>query len=169
MKVAVYKGHAVQELRFFLPNLDEKQEASDRMFIGYAELPEVQTKINVGEGVFDAWNKAKQMMVEKSKDVMMPKPPIGVKPRKLVDEERLEELERAIEMYKKSMVPVPQDWYNEWNEIALRLMPGKQKKVVTKEIPIPPKNFPNIYCRGEALFFVPANAKNVRCLYDVEE
>jgi hypothetical protein len=45
----------------------------------------------------------------------------------------------------------------------------EEKKVTTKETQLPQQNYDMVWYKGEALFYVPANATNVRCLYDIKE
>ena len=47
--------------------------------------------------------------------------------------------------------------------------PPLPKKITTKEVELPSKNKMRVGVYGEALFFVPANAKNLKCTYDIEE
>lgn len=49
------------------------------------------------------------------------KPPIGITPRWLLDEEREIEIQRAITRYTDADYPVPMEWYQELNEISERL------------------------------------------------
>lgn len=51
----------------------------------------------------------------------MSKPPIGITPRWLLDEEREIELRQAIERYIDAGYSIPMEWYQEWNEIIERL------------------------------------------------
>ena len=52
---------------------------------------------------------------------MSSKPPIGITPRWLLDEEREIEIRRAITRYTIAGYPVPDEWYEELNEIVERL------------------------------------------------
>ena len=45
------------------------------------------------------------------------KPPIGIEPKRIWQEKRLQELLKAIQRYKDAMIAVP----HEWNEEALNL------------------------------------------------
>ncbi len=49
------------------------------------------------------------------------KPPLGIKPKRIHDEERLEELTAAINRYKNTTFDIPQEWINERNELMLTL------------------------------------------------
>jgi len=53
------------------------------------------------------------------------KPPVGLRPRKYAERgyyiSRLEEIALACERYYKSGVPIPQEWINEAEEMALKL------------------------------------------------
>lgn len=51
----------------------------------------------------------------------MNKPPIGITPRWLLDEEREIEIREAITRYTEAGYPVPIEWYQELNEITERL------------------------------------------------
>jgi hypothetical protein len=50
-----------------------------------------------------------------------PKPPLGVKPRNLHDEERANALDEAIVRYLNEDLPVPIEWVQEFNELRTRL------------------------------------------------
>lgn len=52
---------------------------------------------------------------------MNSKPPIGITPRWLLDEEREIEIRRAITRYTDAGYPIPIEWYEELNEIVERL------------------------------------------------
>ena len=52
---------------------------------------------------------------------MNSKPPIGITPRWLLDEEREIEIQRAITRYTDAGYPIPIEWYEELNEIVERL------------------------------------------------
>lgn len=49
------------------------------------------------------------------------KPPLGITPRWLLDEEREIEIRRAITRYTDAGYPIPIEWYQELNEITKRL------------------------------------------------
>lgn len=49
------------------------------------------------------------------------RPPLGVRPRYLLDEERITELKGAISRYIKSNWPIPDNIINEYNELTERL------------------------------------------------
>lgn len=53
------------------------------------------------------------------------KPPLGVKPRWLHDEQRLQDLGGAIYRYLSDKMPIQIDWIEEYNEI-LRRMEGRK-------------------------------------------
>jgi hypothetical protein len=55
-----------------------------------------------------------------------PKPPIGVKPRNLHDEERANALDEAMVRYLNEDLPFPIEWAVEWNELRARL--NKEQK-----------------------------------------
>lgn len=52
---------------------------------------------------------------------MMPKPPLGLKPRWLCDEERIADIKAAINRAFIQDYPINQDWFIEYNEIAERI------------------------------------------------
>ena len=49
------------------------------------------------------------------------KPPLGLKPRKFVDEDRLREVQGAMVRYYDANKPMPLEWITEYNELAERL------------------------------------------------
>ena len=55
-----------------------------------------------------------------------PKPPIGVKPRSVHDEERANALDEAMVRYLNEDLPFPIEWAVEWNELRARL--NKEQK-----------------------------------------
>ena len=55
-----------------------------------------------------------------------PRPPIGVKPRNLHDEERANALDEAMVRYLNEDLPFPVEWVIEWNELRARL--NKEQK-----------------------------------------
>lgn len=57
-----------------------------------------------------------------------PKPPIGLKPRFIHDEERLVQVRSAIDRYMKANMRVPVEWIEEHNELTGRLIPQHNKK-----------------------------------------
>jgi len=57
---------------------------------------------------------------EKAEQENPDKPPLGCKPRWLADEERLRDLESAIERYEYDGYQVPQEWGEEAREIIKR-------------------------------------------------
>ncbi len=54
------------------------------------------------------------------------KPPLGVKPRWLHDEQRLQDLGGAIYRYLSDKMPIQTEWIEEYNEI-LKRMEGKHE------------------------------------------
>ena len=54
----------------------------------------------------------------------MIEPPLGLKPRWLVEEERFNEVDGAIKRYVQANKMVPSEWRDEWNELYVR----KEKK-----------------------------------------
>lgn len=51
----------------------------------------------------------------------MEKPPVGVKPRWIMDELRFDELVQAFGRHFKGCYPIPIEWVEEYNEICERL------------------------------------------------
>ena len=51
----------------------------------------------------------------------MSKPPIGITPRWLLDEERAIEIEQAIARYNEANYSIPFEWIKELNEVYERL------------------------------------------------
>jgi len=49
------------------------------------------------------------------------KPPLGLTPRFIRDEQRLNEILAAIERYAAEKTPIPLEWVEEYNEICIRL------------------------------------------------
>ena len=43
----------------------------------------------------------------------IPKPPLGLKPKSISDEQRLDEIDAAIERYVVALYPIPQSWLDE--------------------------------------------------------
>jgi hypothetical protein len=48
------------------------------------------------------------------------KPPLGIKPRWLHEEQRINAITAAIKRYLEEDVPIPQKWIEEYNELAER-------------------------------------------------
>lgn len=77
--------------------------------------------------IFDYANLERMMMAYCVQDVRgTPKPPIGVKPRNLHDEERANALDEAMVRYLNEDLPFPIEWATEWNELRARL--NKEQK-----------------------------------------
>lgn len=77
--------------------------------------------------IFDYENLALMLMAYCVRDVLgTPKPPIGVKPRNLHDEERANALDEAMFRYLNEDLPFPIEWAVEWNELRARL--NKEQK-----------------------------------------
>lgn len=53
-------------------------------------------------------------------------PPVGVLPRQLVDENRIHEIDAAIERYHAADVDIPVAWYRERSELRRRLQTHAQ-------------------------------------------
>lgn len=53
-----------------------------------------------------------------------PKPPlspIGLRPRRIVELERTQEIEAAMKRYLEGKKPIPTEWIEEYNELTARL------------------------------------------------
>ena len=48
------------------------------------------------------------------------KPPIGIMPRHLHIEERIEEIKFGMERYMDKKVSIPLEWFQEYNELAIK-------------------------------------------------
>jgi hypothetical protein len=46
------------------------------------------------------------------------KPPLGLRPKLVVDDLRIEEIKRAIKRYTAMRLPLPLGWITEYNELA---------------------------------------------------
>ena len=54
-------------------------------------------------------------------DIMIQeKPPIGIKPRKFVEEERLSDLANVISRYAEKKLAIPCAWIQEYNELVMK-------------------------------------------------
>lgn len=53
--------------------------------------------------------------------IELKKPPLGITPRWLLDEERAIEIEQAIMRYNEVDYPIPVEWIQELNEVYERL------------------------------------------------
>ena len=51
----------------------------------------------------------------------MLKPPLGLKPRWLAEEERFDEVDEAIKRYVQANKKVPSEWRDEWNELYVKM------------------------------------------------
>lgn len=71
------------------------------------------------EGILEEIRKA-QAIVVPNEEPKFVRPPLGLTPRYLVDEIRLEAIEKAIERYNVAGYEVPQDWLDERKEILDR-------------------------------------------------
>lgn len=78
--------------------------------------------------LFDYENLGRMMLAYCTADALstVPKPPIGVKPRNLHDEERANALDEAMVRYLNEDLPFPIEWATEWNELRARL--NKEQK-----------------------------------------
>lgn len=54
------------------------------------------------------------------RDVLSSRPPLGLKPRKLHDQHRQDQIEEAIERYMRDDKPLPLEWVEEYNELVKR-------------------------------------------------
>jgi len=52
---------------------------------------------------------------------MIMKPPLGLKPRYIQEEQRLAEIISAIERYCKAKVEIPLVWIDEYNDLVISL------------------------------------------------
>lgn len=77
---------------------------------------------------------------------------------------KLFELDKGWGMYPSGIHPMQDDYIG-----TIDLLIEKPKKIVIHERPIPDKNVSRVENNGEALFYVPANAKNLKCTYEIEE
>lgn len=75
------------------------------------------------------------------KEIDMSKPPIGITPRWLLDEERAREIEQAIMRYNEVDYPIPVEWIQELNEVYERL--NKFHNIQNKELFYELKNIIN--------------------------
>lgn len=78
--------------------------------------------------IFDYENLERMLLAYCTADVLstVPKPPIGVKPRNLHDEERANALDESMVRYLNEDLPFPIEWAVEWNELRARL--NKEQK-----------------------------------------
>jgi hypothetical protein len=58
------------------------------------------------------------------KSARITKEPLGLRPRKIVMEERLTEIKDAIDRYMNNKMPVPIEWLSEYNDLADALLSG---------------------------------------------
>lgn len=49
------------------------------------------------------------------------KPPLGLTPKYIWDEQRFDEIRKAIERYMDDLYPVPLEWIEEYNALAERM------------------------------------------------
>lgn len=49
---------------------------------------------------------------------METKPPLGLKPRKIHDQDRMNEIISAVERYSKASMPIPKEWTDELRDIV---------------------------------------------------
>jgi hypothetical protein len=59
---------------------------------------------------------------------VLQKPPIGLRPRWLVDDQRLEEIIAAVIRYIYAGYPIPIEWAEELNELTVRKNQRKEKE-----------------------------------------
>jgi hypothetical protein len=82
-----------------------------------AAQPPAFTEESVQRGNVNGWPSTE-------KPAIMPKPqcpPLGLKPRWLADEQRLQEVADAINRYRKAGVAIPLEWLDEYDELGRRL------------------------------------------------
>lgn len=96
--------------------------------VSYHDIPENERE----------WVKLEKKLREARKDVAeaeaaLEKPPLGLMPRKLWEEQRLTAIAQAMERYNLAHTPIPDEWHEELNELTQRaeLCPScKQARVV---------------------------------------
>ena len=49
------------------------------------------------------------------------KPPIGVMPKKLYKQQRMDDLKGAIDRYKEANKPIPIEWVTEYNQLVYEM------------------------------------------------
>ena len=54
----------------------------------------------------------------------VPKQPLGLRPRHIVELKRVEEIEAAMKRYLEYRKPIPIEWIEEYNELTARLKQG---------------------------------------------
>jgi predicted amino acid dehydrogenase len=86
---------------------------------------EVVIKVRDIIGLMEAFASEKMDRLVKSRlgdvSVCAEKPPLGLKPRKFVDEDRLREVQGAMDRYYYANKPMPLEWITEYNELVERL------------------------------------------------
>lgn len=66
------------------------------------------------------------MPIEKESLTIRPvKPPVGIIPRYIRDEKRMNEIEEAITEYMKVAYPIPVEWIKEYNELCQTIKRGR--------------------------------------------
>ena len=104
-------------------------------------------------------------MVDGSTD----KPPLGLRPKEMMYRDRLKEIEEAIKRYADTYKQCPESWLMEKKSIQRYLKDLEEPKIVLKEINLPKRNEMLVTQHGVAWFYVPADSKNHRCLFEVKE
>lgn len=115
-------GHDVYQR--LADTLGISREAAKVRMLASAFIPQRGSSKSI---LFDAPHLERLMMAYCVRDVLgTPKPPIGVKPRNLHDEERANALDEAMVRYLNEDLPFPIEWAVEWNELRARL--NKEQK-----------------------------------------
>ena len=60
------------------------------------------------------------------------KPPLGLIPRWLIDEQRKADIDAAIDRYKAAGVAIPREWISEYREILHRLLRKEMRDIRKK-------------------------------------
>lgn len=58
--------------------------------------------------------------VEKSQSNINKKPPLGIEPKWMWEERRLEDLKKTIERYYKNGLVIPIEWIEEYNDLLIK-------------------------------------------------
>jgi len=116
IKLPVQKDDVVLAKWTDMENLDPKDFELTHSF----DISEGKQTIAIFKHLSDAMivymSKLPKMGVDFSSDITI-RPPLGLKPRKFVIEERLKEIEEAISRYLKAVKQIPIEWLNEYNEL----------------------------------------------------
>ena len=77
-----------------------------------AELETTRGRIASYNIICDEYNRLRKRETE------LIKPPLGIKPKFIHDEQRREELKQAINRYFEANKPIPMEWIEEYNELV---------------------------------------------------